>query len=307
MDLPNIFQTAAVGASSLAALGAGLLAIKSSFFQVPQQHSGLVTRFGRHIRTENEPGLKTKVPFIDKAIKVSLEEFQTDEKLETKTKDDLFVTLPISIHHYVSDPKIVTFEKANAVQLMKKVVAAAVREYTSKKSFQELYDERHQIKQGVLERVAEQVAGFGIHINDIVIDEPQASSQVKQTFDNVRSSEMERQAAKNQAEAEYIKTVRRAEADKERNILIGEGVAGFREKIATGYATLRAKLISDGVDPDTADRFMEEAMRLDTIRDVGEKGNMIIVTPDNSSGHRIAELQAISSARAKGTAAPAPG
>ena len=73
----------------------------------------------------------------------------------------------------------------------------------------------------------------------------------------------------------------------------GEGVAGFREKIATGYSELRKKLIDDGVDPETADRFMEEAMRLDTMRDIGEKGNMVIVTTDSGSARNLGELQAL--------------
>lgn len=294
MDLGNIFSLAAsVGAYGATALGL-YLAARGTFYTVPQQHTGLVTRFDQHVRTNDQPGLKVKIPFIEKNVNVSRMEYQTDEMLETKTTDDLFVKLPISIHHQVSDPATYLFEKGNPNQLMKKVVAAAVREYTSKKTFQELYDERQEIKQGVLEKVADQVHGFGIQINDIVIDEPQASQEVKETFDRVRSSGLEKEAAKNEAEADFIRTVRRAEADKQRNILIGEGVAGFREKIADGYAALRLKLVDSGVEPGAADRFMEEAMRLDTLRDVGDKGNMIIVTPDSSSGNRIAEMQTLS-------------
>ena len=79
--------------------------------------------------------------------------------------------------------------------------------------------------------------------------------------------------------------MKRAEADKERNILIGEGVAGFRKSVADGYAAIRGELIAQGVDPEVSDRFMEEAMRLDTIRDVGDKGNMVIVVPAEGNPH----------------------
>lgn len=291
--LTDIFQTAA-NLTPWIASGVGLAVLaKASLYTIQQEHQGLVTRFGRHVRTNTDPGLKAKIPFIESVKSISMQEFQVDEMLETKTTDNLFVKLPIAIHFQISDPATYHFKKGNATQLMKKVVAAAVREYTSGKDFQELYDERQQIKEGVLEKVAEQVGGFGLSINDIVIDEPQASSEVKETFDRVRSSALEKDAAKNEAEADYIRTVKRAEADKQRNILIGEGVAGFREKILTGYAELRAKLIDDGVDADTADRFMEEAMRLDTLRDIGDKGNMVIVTPDTGTGSRIAELQTL--------------
>lgn len=284
-------------------------AVLSGLYTVPQEHKGLVTRFGKHVRTNDEPGLKIKIPFIEQVDKISLQEFQEEETLETKTTDNLFVKLPIAIHYQVSDPATYNFKKGNPVKLMKKAVAGAVREYTSGKEFQELYDERQQIKEGVIKEIAEQVSGFGIQLNDIIIDEPQASDEVKSTFDKVRSSELEKEVAKNDAEADYVRRVRAADADKERNIRIGEGVAGFREKIASGYSALRKQLVSDGVDPAAADRFMEEAMRLDTLRDIGDKGNMVIVTPDSASGQRIGELQALSGTLAKAAAndtAPAP-
>lgn len=293
MDLGNAFALATqIGMYGAAALGLYLTA-RGTFYSVPQQHTGLVTRFGEHVRTNETPGLKVKIPLVESVARISGQEFQTKEMLETKTNDDLFVKLPISIHYQVSDPAVFHFNKKDPVGLMSNVVSAAVREYTSQKTFQDLYNERQEIRDGVLAKVADKVGGFGLHINDIVIDEPQASAEVKHTFDRVRSSALEKDAAKNEAEAEYIRTVKRAEADKQRNILIGEGVAGFREKVANGYAGIRQKLITDGVDPTAAERFMEEAMRLDTLRDIGDKGHMVIVTPDTATGSRIAELQTL--------------
>lgn len=305
IDLGNAFGAVAHVGLYAGVAATALLALRGTFYTVPQRHTGLVTRFDEHVRTNDTPGLKMKIPLIEAVDIVSRQEYQTKEMLETKTADDLFVKLPISIHYEVSDPAVFHFNKDKPVALMSNVVSAAVREYTSQKRFQELYNERQQIKDGVLAKVAEKVSGFGVHINDIVIDEPQASPEVKHTFDRVRSSALEKEAATNEAEADYIRTVKRAEADKQRNILIGEGVAGFREKIADGYASLRKKLVADGVDPGAADSFMEEAMRLDTLRDVGDKGNMVIVTPDSSTGARVAELQTLSRSIGGG-GAPAP-
>ncbi|MCI5059696.1 MAG: SPFH domain-containing protein [Alphaproteobacteria bacterium] len=289
-SLTDLFMTVATYGGAVVALGVGVF---GSFYTIDQKHKGLVTRFGKHVRTNQTPGLKFKIPLIEAVHEVSMQEKQVEENLETKTTDNLFVQLPIAIQFEVSDAAVYKFNKERPVELMTKVVAAAVREYTSGKDFQELYDERQQIKDAVLAKVENEVAGFGIQINNIVIDEPRASNDVKATFDRVRSSALEKDAAKNEADADYIKTVKRAEADKQRNILIGEGVAGFREKIAAGYAALRKQLIADEVDPATADRFMEEAMRLDTLRDVGDKGNMVIVTPDGSTGQQIAALQTL--------------
>ena len=301
--LAEIFQNAAqFGGQVLpwigAAIGTYILA-RNSFYTVPQEHQGLVTRFDEHNRTNTEPGLKMKIPFIEQVKKISMQEYQVDETLETKTTDNLFVDLPISIHFQVDDPASFHFKKNNPIALMKKVVAASVRKYTSGKDFQELYDERTEIRDDVIAETQEQVGGYGIQINDIVIDEPKASNEVKKTFDRVRSSALEKDAATNEAEADYIRVVKDAEAIKERSILIGEGTAGFREKIAAGYPEIRRKLVEAGVEPVEADRFMERAMYYDTLRDIGDKGNMVIVTGGGEDAQRLGQLQTLGQTLAK--------
>lgn len=293
LDLGNAFQIATqIGLYGGAALGV-YLAARGTFYTVPQQHTGLVTRFDEHVRTNDTPGLKIKIPLIEQVATISRQEYQTKEMLETKTDDDLFVKLPISIHYQVSDPAVYHFNKDDPVALMSNVVSAAVREYTSKKTFQDLYNERQEIRDGVLAKVADKVGGFGLHINDIVIDEPQASAEVKHTFDRVRSSALEKDAAKNEAEAHFIRAVKEGEGIAKRSALIGEGIAGLRENVAKGYDKTRKMLVDGGMEPHMADNFILEAMRLDTLRDIGDKGNMVIVSPDAASGNRIAELQTV--------------
>ena len=70
-----------------------MAALYSSIYIVPQRKVGLITRFGKHIRTDENPGLKFKVPFIDQvAAKVSTAEHQVEEMLQTKTTDDSSTT-----------------------------------------------------------------------------------------------------------------------------------------------------------------------------------------------------------------------
>ena len=300
MDLGSIFNAAVTYGLPLIALGSVAL---GSLYTIAQEHVGLVTRFGKHVRTNEEAGLKFKIPFIESVKEISMQEYQVDEELETKTTDNLFVKLPIAIHYQVSDAATFHFKKGNGVQLMKKVVAAAVREYTSKKDFQELYDERQEIKAGVLEKVEEQVAGFGLTINDIVIDEPAASDQVKKTFDRVRSSALEKDAAQNEADAEFIRKVRSAEADKARDILRGEGAAGYRQKIFDQYGEQMEDLVSKGVSREEAVRVMMKVMEFDTWREVGTEGkNMVIVTGDSENSRQLANMQTLT--RTMGTPSP---
>ncbi len=261
-------------------------------FTVPQRTEALITFFGKHVRTEDRPGLNIKWPWPFNIVtaKVPTDLRQVDEKLDTKTKDDLFVRLPITIQYEVVDTGRFFFDTNHPIEQMNKIVSASVRKYTSGKEFQELYTERDEISGGVIDDVKKQVSDYGINIRRIVIDEPAAPKDVQDSFNRVRASEREKDAATNEAAAEYIRSVKAAEADKQRNILIGEGVAGFRQSIAEGYVGIRKSLMTEGVDADIADRFMEEAMRLDTIRDVGEKGNMVIVMPSNQNNNALTDL-----------------
>jgi regulator of protease activity HflC (stomatin/prohibitin superfamily) len=288
MDLGTVFNVASYAAAGIA----GAAALYSTFYTVPQRKVGLITQFGKHVKTVEEPGLKVKIPFIQQvAAKVSTAELQAEETLQTKTTDDLFVDLPIAIHFQVSNAPIFFFDKGDPVKLMKKVVSAAVREYTSGKAFQELYNERQEIRDGVLEKVASKIEEFGITINDIVIDEPQASNEVKSTFDRVRASALEKEAAKNEAAAEYIRQVKSAEADKERDILRGQGAAGYRKEIFDQYAEQIESLVDAGTPREEAVHFMETIMKLDTWREVGTDGNMLIVTDGSSKeGNELVDL-----------------
>jgi regulator of protease activity HflC (stomatin/prohibitin superfamily) len=268
----------------------------TSIFTVQQRTEALITSFGKHVRTEKKPGLQFKWPWPFNVVqaKVPTDLRQVTDTLDTKTKDNLFVNLPITIQYEIKETGRYYFDTSDPVFQMSKIVNASVRKYTSGKDFQELYDERDEISSAVIEDIKLPVADYGIDIRRIVVDEPTAPKDVQEAYNRVRASEREKDAAENEAAADYIRRVKAAEADKQRNILIGEGVAGFRKSISDGYAAIRHALIAQNVSPDVADRFMEEAMRLDTIRDVGEHGNMVIVMPaaDSAGGRAMGDLLA---------------
>jgi regulator of protease activity HflC (stomatin/prohibitin superfamily) len=262
--------------------------LATCLYMVPQRREALITSFGKHVWTETNPGLHLKWPWPFNVVttKIPTDLRQVNETLDTKTKDDLFVRLPITIQYEITDTGRFYFDTDQPVEQMNKIVSASVRKYTSGKQFQELYDEREEISDAVITDVVDQVNDYGITIRRIVVDEPSAPKEVQDSFNRVRASEREKDAAQNEAAADYIRRVKAAEADKERNILIGEGVAGFRQSIAEGYTQIRRELVEEGVNPEVAERFMEEAMRLDTVRDVGEKGNMVIVLPPGQAANQ---------------------
>ena len=78
-----------------------ILFLFSSVFIVKQQTAALIERFGRFTSVRNS-GIQLKVPFIDRiAGRVNLRIQQLDVIVETKTKDDVFVRLKISVQFKV--------------------------------------------------------------------------------------------------------------------------------------------------------------------------------------------------------------
>ena len=82
-----------------------LSTILGSFFTVNTAQVAVITRFGRFLRVAN-PGLNWKWPFIDSvAGRISLRVNQITLTMETKTKDNVFVTIPISVQNRVRPEK----------------------------------------------------------------------------------------------------------------------------------------------------------------------------------------------------------
>lgn len=292
MSLGDIFAYAAYGAAGLAAIKYA----STCLFMVRQREEGLITAFGKHVRTEQKAGLHMKKPwpFNVVAAKVSTALQQITDELKTKTKDDVFVTLPVTIQYEVNNTGRYYFDTDKPVTQVKSIVNAALRNYASDKEFQKLYDDRDEISETVIRNIASNVEDYGIILRRIVIDEPKPAQEVENAYNRVRASEREREAARNEAEADYIKRVREAEADKERNDLIGQGVAAFRRNVFEGYADQIKKLEEAGITPDQAAEMVKDTMRLDTLRDVGQHGNLVYVVEggngDKGVGQRIADM-----------------
>ena len=84
----------------------GFALIVGTFFVVKQQSAALVERFGKFTSTR-QSGLQLKIPMVDKiAGRLSLKIQQLDVVVETKTKDDVFVKLKVSVQYKVVQEKV---------------------------------------------------------------------------------------------------------------------------------------------------------------------------------------------------------
>jgi regulator of protease activity HflC (stomatin/prohibitin superfamily) len=296
-SLTDIFMNVAM----YGAIAAGMyVTAKSALYTVKQRSVGLVTQFGKHVKTVTEPGLHMKAPFIQKlATLVSTAQFQTTNDVGVKTSDNLFPHLPVTIQWEISDPKRYHFDASKPLEQMSSLVDASVRRHNSGKTFQELFSgDRQVISDEVIADVGDHVKDeLGITIRRIVIDQPKASAETRAAYEAVQNSAMKVQTAQNTGQAEYNLKVKEAEADKERDRLRGEGAALFRKAIFDQYNTQIEELVKGGTDREEAVDIMKTIMRFDMMREVGDKNHLTLIVADEDTRKGAAAMQAAAATR----------
>lgn len=290
-----MIETIIIGGALLIGGGATVGWLSSMIMNVKEKQEVLLESFGKYTGTVKNAGLRFKAPwpFATVANKVSTALLEMKEDLGTKTKDDIFVTLPIKMHLQVSDTKKFHYESADPVRQVMSRVAQAIKQLTSNMDFAELYQARETISDQAREKVGKEISElYGMTLVDVIVDEPHAPAEIQQSYNNVKASERNKLAAVNDAEAAKIRTIADAEARKEALRLDGEGIAAQRKAIFQNYAE-QFNSLSASMSEERAYKTIMAAMDNDTLRDAGKHGNVIITSTGGNNQERLAELAAL--------------
>lgn len=270
------------------------------FYNVDEKEEVIIESFGKYVKTVKAAGLKGKLPWPLQSVarRVPMGIQQHVDNLKTKTKDDIFVTVPIKMHLQVTDSKKYHYNSYNPNEQVKSRVTAAMKQLISGLDFAELYQARETLSDKVREKVGKEVEElYGVSIVDVIVDEPQAPEEVQKAYNNVKASEREATAKLNNARAEKEAAILRAEGRKEELRLDGEGVAEQRNAIFKNYAEQFNALAAKGLSPDQAQQTILLAMANDTLRDAAKSGNVIISSAN--SADILAQIQALAKTLAK--------
>jgi regulator of protease activity HflC (stomatin/prohibitin superfamily) len=297
-----ILETVIVAGALIAGGGAAVGWLSSMIMNVREKQEVLIESFGKYTKTVNTPGLRLKKPWpfetVAERVPTALQEYQ--ENLATKTKDNIFVTVPIKMHLEVYDSKKYHYASNDPLKQVMSRVAATVKQLTSNMDFAELYQGRQTISDRVRENVGKEIEDlYGMKLVDVIVDEPHAPQDLQNKYNNVKGSEMERQTMLNMAEAEKKRMILEAEGRKEAQKLDGEGIAAQRSAIFENYAQQFNKLAKEGLSEDMAHQIITLAMQNDTIRDAAKSGN-IIITSGNASDV-LSQMQALGKSLTKPT------
>jgi regulator of protease activity HflC (stomatin/prohibitin superfamily) len=249
------------------------------FFTVEQQERAILERFGKFVRVAG-PGLQRKSPFVEKvAGRMSLQVEQLNADIETKTKDNVFVVVKLAIQYMVGaeEAKVKdAFYKLDDPEVqMKSYAFDVVRSHIPTMDLDEAYADADTIAKHIQDTLQKQMADYGYEIIKALITNIEPDQRVKDAMNNINAARRNQEAATAQGEGDKTLRIKKAEAESESMRLHGEGVAAERKAIAQGLKDSLALIVDqNGFDAKEAMGLVALTQYMDTIRSVGEHGNM---------------------------------
>ena len=269
-----------------------LFACLLSFFTVNTAQVAIVTRFGKFLRVA-EPGLNWKWPFIDSvAGLVSLRVNQITLTMETKTKDNVFVTIPISVQNRVRPEKVYDafYKLSDPVQQIKSYVEQVILGHVPGMTLDEVFASQSGIAAAVKQELDADMAAFGYEIVNVLVTDIVPDAKVKSAMNDINAAQREQVAANARGEAEKILVVKKAEAEAESKALQGQGIANQRKAIIEGLQGSIEQFQKAVAGTSTSDvmQLVLITQYFDTIKSIGEmdKTNTPLVTPDTNAPYQ---------------------
>ena len=289
----------------LAILVVGATVFISSLYVVKQQSVAIIERFGRYQKNSNS-GIHVRAPFgIDKiAARVQLRLLQSEIVVETKTQDNVFVTMNVATQYRVNENNVTDayYKLMRPEAQIKSYIEDALRSSVPKLTLDELFEKKDEIALEVQKQVAEEMSTYGYIIVKTLITKVEPDAEVKQSMNEINAAQRKRVAAQELAEADKIKIVTAAEAEAEKDRLHGVGIAEQRKAIVDGLADSIKELKDTNVNL-TEEQIMSILLTnqyLDTLNNFAEKqGTNTLFLPANPDGVENIRTQILSALKAK--------
>ena len=283
-----------------------LVTVLKTLFTVRTATAGIVERFGKFNRVVR-PGLQILIPFAEKAYIVDLQVKQAQFSVETKTRDNVFVQIPVSVQYQVLDDKIPdAFYKLSSPQKqIESFVFNSILGHVPKLTLDETFEQQSGISVAVKTELDSIMRDFGFNILTALVTDIIPDEKVKAAMNDINAAQRSQVAAQARGEAEKILKVKQAEAEAESKALQGKGIAAERQAIIDGLSA-SIEHFQQGVPGATSEDVMALVLLtqyFDTLRDIGTRGGTnTIFLPNNPGAAHDFQTQILAGLR--GGAAP---
>ena len=262
----------------------GFVLLFGIFFIVRQQSAAIVERFGKFVSVR-QSGLQIKIPIIDRVSgRVSLRVQQLDVVVETKTKDDVFVKIKVSVQYKVINDKVFdAFYKLDFPQdQITSYVFDVVRAEVPKMILDDVFEKKDDVAIAVKSELNDAMLNYGFDIIKTLVTDIDPDSQVKDSMNRINASEREKVAAQFEGDAQRILIVERAKAEAESKRLQGQGIADQRREIARGLEDSVKVLNGVNINSQEASALIVVTQHYDTLQSVGSASNSNLILMPNS-------------------------
>ena len=262
----------------------GLIILFASFFVVKQQTAVVIERFGRFQSIRNS-GLQMKIPLVDRiAGRLSLKIQQLDVLVETKTLDDVFVKIKVSVQYLVIRDKVYDafYKLEYPHDQITSFVFDVVRAEVPKMKLDDVFVKKDDIAIAVKRELQEYMSEYGYDIIKTLVTDIDPDAQVKAAMNRINASEREKIAAQFEGDAARILIVEKAKAEAESKRLQGQGIADQRREIARGLEESVEVLNKVGINSQEASALIVVTQHYDTLQAIGEETNSNLILLPNS-------------------------
>ena len=261
-----------------------LLLLMGTFFIVKQQTAAVIERFGK-FTSVRQSGLHIKIPVIDRVSgRLSLKIQQLDVVVETKTKDDVFVKLKVSVQYKVIKDKVYdAFYKLDYPHdQITSYVFDVVRAEVPKMKLDSVFERKDDVAVAVKAELNDAMTEYGYDIIKTLVTDIDPDSQVKEAMNRINASEREKVAAQFEGDAARILIVEKAKAEAESKRLQGQGIADQRREIARGLEDSVKVLNNVDINSQEASALIVVTQHYDTLQSVGAESNSNLILLPNS-------------------------
>ena len=220
-----------------------LVTVLKTMYTVRTYTAGVVERFGKYNRIAR-PGLQFLVPWCETVRFVDLQVRQAVVNVETKTKDNVFVTIPVSVQYQVVEAKVFDayYKLSDPQRQIESYVFNSILGHVPTLTLDEAFEQMQQISAAVKKDLDEVMDTFGYNILRALVTDIVPDAKVKAAMNDINAAQREQIAAQARGEADKILKVKQAEAEAESKALQGDGVARQRAGHHQGPAGLRRSI-----------------------------------------------------------------
>lgn len=277
--------------SSLLVVGVVVLVVivvllVAGIYVVPQQSVFIIERFGKFNRLA-APGIHVKIPVVDRiATKVSMRIHQMDQSVTTKTVDNVFVNLNVSVQYRVDDKNIAAsfYELSSPETQIRAYVEDNIRNAVPTLTLDDAFVQKDKVANDVEQTLRESMTQFGFVIIRTLITDIEPDAAVRDAMNSINESQRRKEAARELAEADKITVVVKAEAEAEQAKLHGVGIANQRKAIVDGLHQSFEELKQDGMTESEIMSIILTEQYLDVLSRFADSPNMKVLMMPSEIG-----------------------